>query len=401
MTDSPGAAQTPAAPQPLLAGVLVVELGESVAVAYAGRLLASLGADVVLVEPPGGNQLRRQAPFLAAAPDLSAVFAYLAADKLSIVCDKNTDTGGDELSELLEAGDVCLDDAAHGLGAGDAFPELVHVTIRPFGAAGPKATWEASEVNLIHASGEGFLLPNGLSAELFPDRPPLKIHGYFAEMQGGAIGALAALTALWTRTKAGGQHVDVSVQDAAVAVGAFALQRFGDGSVEHRTTRSFRYGGVVECADGFVEVLTLEDRQWAALVELMGRPRWAQLARYDDAVERGRDGAAINMQIRVWAATQRVDELVARAQALGLPMARYHAPHEVLAAPHTRARGTLTPVDIAGFGECEVFGSPFVVDGHPLPLRSGPPVLNSGRSWVAARLGCRPAMGGHAEGTTA
>ena len=61
-----------------------------------------------------------------------------------------------------------------------------------------------------------------------------------------------------------------------LAVGAFAIQRLGDGQVEHRAERSFRFGGVIECADGYVELLTLEQRQWDGLVKLMGDPEWAQ-----------------------------------------------------------------------------------------------------------------------------
>ena len=150
----------------------------------------------------------------------------------------------------------------------------------------------------MHASGEGILLPNGLSAELFPDRAPLKIYGHFAECQGGVAAALAALAALWMER---GQFVDVSVQDAALAVSAFAVQRFGDGVVEHRHTRSFRYGGVIECADGHVEILTLEDRQWQALIALMGRPAWAEDPLFADPLERGRRGTEINRHLRDWA----------------------------------------------------------------------------------------------------
>lgn len=369
-----------------LAGTLVVEHGRSVAVAYAGRLLATMGADVVLVEPPGGADLRRLAPFLAEAPGVSAMFAYLAASKTSLVCDPDTKRGRTELLRLLRMADIYLDDAAWDTTADvvAACPDLVRISVRPFGNAGPKRNWEARELNLIHASGEGFLLPNGLSTELFPDRPPLKIHGHFAELQGGVVGALAATTALWARPTSGGQNVDVSVQDAAIAVGAFSLQRFGDGSLEHRTTRSFRYGGVVECADGYVELLTLEERQWAALVELVGEPDWARRPEYQDAIERGRDGTVINAHIREWARSQHVDDIVTRAQALGLPMAHYHAPHEVLASAHTRTRGTLANVVVPGLGECDVVAGPFVIDGEALPLRGGPPVPDSARPWFEA-----------------
>ena len=90
---------------------------------------------------------------------------------------------------------------------------------------------------------------------------PGRIDGGFCSVLGVVGGA-----------EVGGQYVDVSVQDAVLSVGAFALQRLGDGSLEHRSTRRFRYGGVFEAQGGFVELLTLEDRQWVALVELLGRP---------------------------------------------------------------------------------------------------------------------------------
>ena len=104
------------------------------------------------------------------------------------------------------------------------------------------------------------------------------------------MAAFAALAAWWSMRELGGQYVDVSVQDAVLAVGAFALQRFGDGSLEHRSTRRFRYGGVFEAQGGFVEILTLEDRQWSALVELLGCPAWAQDEALHDPLERSRRG---------------------------------------------------------------------------------------------------------------
>ena len=145
-----------------------------------------------------------------------------------------------------------------------------------------------------------FCFPTASPTSSFPDRPPLKIYGHFSEYQGGSMAAFAALSAWWAAPEVGGQYVDVSVQDAVLAVGAFALQRLGDGSLEHRSTRHFRYGGVFEAQGGFVELLTLEDRQWNALVELLGRPAWAQEDALADPLERSRRGDEINHHIREW-----------------------------------------------------------------------------------------------------
>ena len=78
-----------------------------------------------------------------------------------------------------------------------------------------------------------------------------------------------------------------------LAVGAFAIQRLGDGSIEHRVVRSFRYGGVIPCADGYVELLTLEQRQWHGLVKLLGEPGWAMDPALEDSLERSRQGPMI------------------------------------------------------------------------------------------------------------
>ncbi|HLV78610.1 MAG TPA: CoA transferase, partial [Marinobacter sp.] len=260
-----------------LAGCYIVERSRSAAAAYAGRLLATLGATVVMLEPRGGSPLRGAAPLLE--DGTSALFSYLAAGKQSLVCDLETDAGQQVLARELERASLLIDDTpvvertAGGLDpdtVAGRYPSLVHVSVLPFGSCGPKAHWDAEEINLIHASGEGFLLPNGRSQELFPERPPLKVYGQFAQYQGGCAAALSALAAWWAVPEVGGQYVDVSVQDAMLLCGAFALQRLGDGSLEHRATRSFRYGGVFQARDGYVELLTLEDRQWRGLVQLLG-----------------------------------------------------------------------------------------------------------------------------------
>jgi len=375
-----------------LAGVSVVEMSRGVAAAYAGRLLATLGAETILVEPPEGTALRREPPLLPPSHQSSALFAYLACGKKSVICEE-TPAGRAELSALLAGADILVHDLdtsqRTSLGLDEdtvrrRYPNLIDTSVLPFGAFGPKAGWHGEEINLIHASGEGFLLPNGLSAELFPDRPPLKIFGHFACYQGGVVAALGALCALASGERKG-QRVDVSVQDAALAVGAFALQRLGDGSLEHRHTRSFKYGGVLQCADGYVELLTLEDRQWRGLVKLMGSPEWALDPALSDSLERSRRGTEINRAIRSWARLERTADVVARAQALGVPMAKYSNPAEVVFDPHEGARGLFEPIEIPEAGRLPVLVAPFHVDGAPLALGGGPPRLGQHQHLLQAQ----------------
>ena len=366
----------------LIMGLRVIVNASGVAGAYAGRMLSTLGADTILVEPPAGSPLRREPPFLPGSDGVSALFAYLAAGARSVTADPGTAEGRAALATLLREADILIDDtpiearAERGLdqaAIARRYPDLIHVSVRPFGATGPKAHWKAEEITLQHASGEGNLLPNGLSVELFPDRPPVKIYGHFAEMQGGIAAALGALSALWARPEQGGQFVDISIQDAALAVGAFAIQRLGDGSIEHRVERSFRYGGVIRCLDGYVELLTLEQRQWDGLVKLLGEPQWACDPALKDALERSRQGPVINRHIREWASTRHVADIVRDGQALSVPLAKYYAPREVLHDPHEAARGLFQRVEVPGAGLLEMLVAPFHIDGAPLALRCGPP----------------------------
>jgi crotonobetainyl-CoA:carnitine CoA-transferase CaiB-like acyl-CoA transferase len=336
-----------------LTSLRIVARANGVAAAYAARLLGTMGAEVTLLEPRGGSALRHEPPFLPGS-EVSALFAYLAAGARSVVAD-SPETG------------IAI-----------RHPDLIQVSVLPFGAYGPKARWKAEEINILHASGEGYLLPNGLSCELFPDRPPVKIYGHFASLQGGIAAALGALSALWARPEAGGQSVDVASQDAALAVGAFAIQRLGDGQVEHRVERSFRYGGVIPCADGYVELLTLEQRQWHGLVQLLGKPEWSQDPALEDSLERSRQGPMINARIREWAAIRKVEDIVREGQQLSVPLAKYYTPAEVMRDPHERVRGLFQPVE-TGAGVFDMLVSPFQFDGAPLALRAGPPELGEFR----------------------
>lgn len=374
----------PSADNQPLAGCRVIERSRSVAAAYAGKLLAAMGAQVVMLEPEGGSALRKAPPWLEGTQE-SALFAYLSVGKRSSVCDLGTAEGQADLLHALGKADIFIDDTplaerqACGLepqALARRFPELVHVSVLPFGASGPKAHWCAEEVNLLHAGGEGYLLPNGLSNELFPDRPPLKISGHFSEYQGGSSAAMCALAAWWAVPVEGGQYVDVSVQDAVLAVGAFALQRLGDGSLEHRTTRSFRYGGVFRTLDGYLELLTLEDRQWQGLVELLGQPAWAADPALADPLERSRRGGEINQHIREWMVQHPTEQIVARAQQLGVPAAKYRTPEEVVHGAQERARGLFGPATLASGREVEVLVAPFQFRCTPLSRGGTVPALN-------------------------
>ncbi len=364
-----------------LAGVTVVERGRGVAAAYAGRILALMGATVIKVEDSGGDVLRREAPKLDEQFDGGALFAYLNVNKSGVTIDLSKPQGRALLDELLGRAEVFLDDThpterrALGL-APDAVcakhAKLIYASLLPFGALGPHSEFCGHELNVFHAGGEGYLLPNGLALELFPERPPVKIYGHFAEFNGGTSAVCAIIAALLVQDQIGGQLVDVSVQEANVAISCFALQRLGEGVLEHRHARSFQYGGVLECSDGYVQLLTLEQHQWEGLVKLMGDPAWALEPDLNDPIKRAKRGKEINRHIRAWAKLQKIKDVVERGQALDVPLAKYNGPRDIIESAQTRARDMFVPVQMAGLGALPMLMAPFQY-GLPDNLAGCPP----------------------------
>jgi crotonobetainyl-CoA:carnitine CoA-transferase CaiB-like acyl-CoA transferase len=358
-----------------LEGVIVIEHANGAAGSYAGRILALMGATVIKVEAPGGDELRQEPPLLPGAPGSSVLFNYLNINKSALTLDIAPAAGQALLAELLERAAIFIDDTplrertALGIDPetlAGRHPDLVHVSVLPFGSAGPHSEYRAHELNVFHSGGEGYLLPNGLALDMFPDRPPVKIYGHFAELVGGISAADGALTALIMRAQVGGQYVDVSTQDANVAISCFNVQRVGDGELETRHGRSFRYGGVLQCADGYIQILTLEPRQWAGLVQLMGEPEWTRDPGLQDEIERGRRGGEINAHLRAWARTRRVADLVKGGQALNVPIDKYAEPAEILESTQFRAREAFSTVEFDGIGTLPVLTAPFQ---HMLPAR--------------------------------
>ena len=108
-----------------------------------------------------------------------------------------------------------------------------------------------------------------------------------------------------------------------------------------------------------MELLTLEERQWTALVELLGRPEWTQDDALRDPLERSRRGEEINHHIRQWMSQYNVDDIVQWAQQLGVPAAKYRTPAEVIHGAHERSRGLFAPLTLDEGVHAEVLVAPF------------------------------------------
>ncbi|HEY2105723.1 MAG TPA: CoA transferase, partial [Candidatus Binataceae bacterium] len=174
----------------MLTGIKVVECGQGVAAAFAAKLFALMGAEVIKVEPPQGDVTRSRGPFRGDTPDpeRSGMFIYLNAGKLGVTLDLTNSQDRNRFHRLLDRADILLhnvllpDRAEFGLDSGAlgaAHPQLVVTTISPFGDCGPRGAWRGYELNAFHSSGMASLTPLGSP---FPELPPVKIFSNQAEL---------------------------------------------------------------------------------------------------------------------------------------------------------------------------------------------------------------------------
>ncbi|MFL6238215.1 MAG: CoA transferase [Actinomycetes bacterium] len=316
----------------LLEGVRVVDLtGESGQLA--GRAFADLGADVTLVQPAGGSPVRRIPPYDDKTGG-SLRFLALNAGKRLVERDANTD-------HLIADADIVLADRAP-----NGEPTNVWVAITPFGLAGPRKDWRASDLTLVAAGGN--LYPTG-----DPDRPPVACREptSYAHVAGEVV--IAALTALWSGQP---QVVDVSIQETMLVVSMTGPPRFPMEGVRGRRRGSYtgRTREIWPCADGYVSFglrggkarlknLQLITRLCADAgvtdVEALTERDWATYdpAKLDDAELR-----RISAPIAEYFTQNTMRDLYQTAVETGLMLAPANSPRELLASEQLAARNFYT-----------------------------------------------------------
>lgn len=372
-----------------LAGIRVVECGEGVAAAFAAKLLALLGAEVIKVEPPQGDITRRRGPFFDGVrdPNLSGLFLYLNADKHGITLDLHDAAGRARLDGVLARVDILIHNVAPGERAAirmdgaavhQAHPQLVITAISPFGERGPYAHYRAYELTAAHASG---MPATGPGASPFPDLPPLKLFGHQAEFQSGVYTALTALAAHFHRitNNGAGQSIDISEQESLAAMSESTLIHYTYNGKQ--ASRLGRYGfgprTVVPCADGWIHMVFLEEAQWERLVELLGNPDWAREEIFKDRYLRGANSDALEPMLSELTRQWKTRDLFLAAQAKRIPVAPLNRASEVYADPQLRSRDFFAPLPMPAETKRTVDAptAPFKSSGMTFRLRRAAPQL--------------------------
>ncbi|MDA3040124.1 MAG: CoA transferase, partial [Actinomycetota bacterium] len=391
----------------MLEHIRVIDLCDGVS-QFAGHLLASLGAEVIAVERPGGSATRRLGPFVDDITDPNASLYHWAYNrgKQSAVIDIDTDEGRDTFRRLIVTADVLFEDsrpgqlASLGLGHHDLAalnPALVHASITPYGSEGPRVQWAGSDLTAV--AGSGFQQSTGDA-----DRAPVRIGLPQSFLQAAGDAAGAALIALRERKVSGlGQHIDVSAQESLTLGQPSNLAGRSNAALTNRMAGGTSLGGLnlpllFPCKDGYTICVMLMGVAFAPFCERfvawemeegfgndeLAAIDWVNFARQLQTGEIGLDVLeranevhtrflATKTKAELWAAAFERHLLVTPSQTVG----------DLLDYEHLIARGFWEDVTI----------SPGRTARHPGPLAR----FTSGQPSALDRA---PALGEHTEAVT-
>jgi len=387
-----------------LSGIKVLDFGQMVSAPYCAKLFSDFGADVIKVEPPGGDAARQAGPFPGdvAHPEKSGLYFINNTNKRGTTCDVSVAAGRELFTGLLRWADVLIENnVPQQMSAWNLTypqlqainPNLVMISITPFGQTGPYSGWNGYDLNAFHLTG---------ASSRYCGRPgemPLE-HGTFsADYYGAIAGATWGMAAVYGRDLVGGgQQVDVSCAEA-IAATFVGGQNIGlvaqEGRFDKRTGVGMPLGApatIVPCKDGHVWMLALERGQWEGLCRVMGDPEWASLEMFQDMFVRAQNADIMYSFIQEWTAQHTKMEIMEKCQAAGCPITAVFTIAEAAEQPHLKARDYFVDIEHPDLGRVRNLGAPFKLPASPGgPVRPAPRLGQHNAEVYSGLLGLREA----------
>jgi crotonobetainyl-CoA:carnitine CoA-transferase CaiB-like acyl-CoA transferase len=350
-----------------LAGITVLDFGQVYQGPYATLLMGTAGADVIKIEPPQGEPLRRRAP-----EGLSTTFpiAMLNSNKRAITLNLKDERGKQLLFRMAEKADVLLENFAPGvmdrLGVGfkvlhEINPRLVYASGSGYGLSGPDRDNLAMDLTIQAVSGL-------ISVTGEADRPPLKSGPAVVDFLSGIHLYAATITALYERSVTGiGRLVEVAMQEAAYPTLTSQLEAYWrTGKTPERTGNASHNRvpiNIYPAKDGYVAMNLAVEEHWHNLLAAMGREDLRDDPRYSSPPARVENRVLVDGTIAAWTQTLPKMEIFAIAKQRRIPLAPVREVDEVMHDRHMHERGYLDDIEHDEIGPITVPTSPLRFHG--------------------------------------
>lgn len=354
-----------------LAGVVVLDLSHVYNGPYATFLMAMAGAQVIKIEPLGGEHLRSRGDMGGAA----LPFAMLNSNKTPVTLNLKDERGRQLLREMAARADILVENFAPGvmdrLGLGAAAlqainPRLIYGSSSGYGKDGPYRDYPA--MDLVMQAMSGVINSTG-----YPDQPPVKAGAALCDFMAGIHLYGAIVTALYARERSGkGSVVEASMQDATYASLASNLGMLHARGAAAPERTGNRHGGlgispynVYAAKDGYVVLNAPGDHHFRAMLDVMGRADLQTDPRFLTRGSRVQNFDAVDTLIEGWTKTLGKEDIAARMLAAKVPCAPVRNLAEVMHDENMHARGSLQWIDHPELGRVALPHSPLVFEGVP------------------------------------
>lgn len=372
-------------PRRALEGVRVLDFTAVMAGPFATRLLSDLGADVVKIEAPEGDQVRARPPL---RNGFSSYFGHLNAGKRSLVLNLKSPEAVELVKELAGKFDILVENFRPGvmgrLGLdyetlSKLNPRLIYCSISGYGQTGPNSQ-SAAYAPVVHAAS-GF---DAVMLQYQDGQTTPATNGIFiADVLAAAHAFGAIQTALYQREKAGrGQFIDVSLLEAMVGMLVFEVQ-------EAQFPGDFRrpLHAPVKTVDGFVIIAPISQRNFEQLCTATGHPEWQQDERFRTTAARNANWKTLLAVTESWTANRSAAEVELIMGEHGVPCSRYRTVAEVICDPHLAARNAFSEISDGG-GRFLVTNPPFRMSDSSVAAQNGVAALGQhGTEILQSELG--------------
>lgn len=377
-----------------LNGIRVLDLSRVLAGPYCTMVLGDLGADVIKVESPEGDETRGWGPpFVGGGREESAYYLCINRNKRSIVVNFKTDEGRTVIQELIKQSDVLVENFRPGTLARASLdfasvsainPNLIYCSITGFGQTGPLRDRPGYDF-MIQALG-GLMSITGES-----EGEPVKVGVAVVDLFAGQNAAIAILAALQARSQTGkGQHLDISLFDSQLGMLANVAsnylisgnlpKRYGNAHANIVPYQSF------QTSDTWFVLAVGNDQQFEKLCGVIGNLELAHDPRFDSNAERVKNREELINLLKPVFLRKTANEWLSALEAAGIPCGPINTLDKVFAMSQVEAREMLIYLQHAEIGDLKLVGSPLKFSETPVDYKLAPPRLGEHTQEVLEKL---------------